>query len=87
MYIHIYENMDYGNIVLFLCRVYSALRQTSLASVCLILDTNGLNFKGSGYHMPESPTLHLKGLSSYPTMITIPKVIWELQKIVIMQCI
>lgn len=57
----------------FVSLVYSALRQTSLACVCLILDTNGLNFKGMGYHMPESPMLHLKGLSSYPTMITIPK--------------
>lgn len=57
----------------FVSLVYTALRQTSLACVCLILDTNGLNFKGSGYHMPESPTLQLKGLSSYPTMITIPK--------------
>ena len=57
-----------------LYRVYAALRLTSLACVCLILDANGLNFKGSGYHMPESPTLQLSGLSSYPTMTTIPKV-------------
>ncbi|XP_065897938.1 KICSTOR subunit 2-like [Dysidea avara] len=58
----------------FIAMVHSALRQSNLTCVCLILDTNGLtNFKGSGYHMPESPALHLTGLGSFPTMISIPK--------------
>jgi hypothetical protein len=58
----------------FVARLRTALLQTSLKCVCVVFDSNGLTkFKGPGYHLPNTPTLELKGISSFPIVIKFPQ--------------
>ena len=61
-------------LVFFYSRIVSFHRKSDALCVCIVLDTNGMGFKGIGYRLPGEEVETLSGLDTYPAIFCYPPV-------------
>src|SRR5438132_10802984 len=55
-------------------RIVNFHRKSDALSICIILDTNGMEYRGMGYRHPQQEQDAPTGLESYPAIFYFPAV-------------